>query len=151
MNSRLTKSKNDRIIEGVCGGLAEYFSIDPVLVRFIFVILIFVNWITILLYLILVIIMPKADNIDQSPKETIIENAQEFGERVKDAGEGLSSAIMKKSGEQHRSLWPGIFLVLLGAFYLLDNLHMIDWIDKHLLWPVIIIGIGVWLLIKRKA
>jgi phage shock protein C len=148
MNSRLTKSKNDRIIEGVCGGLAEYFSIDPVLVRFIFVILIFVNWITILLYLILVIIMPKADNIDQSPKETIIENAQEFGGRVKYAGEGLSSAIMKKSGEQHRSLWPSIFLVLLGAFFLLDNLHMIDWIDKHLLWPVIIIGIGVWLLIK---
>ena len=38
--------------------------------------------------------MPIADNIDQSPKETIIENAQEFRERVKDAGEGLSTAII---------------------------------------------------------
>jgi phage shock protein C len=91
MNPRLTKSKNDEIIEGVCGGLAEYFRIDPVLVRFIFIILIFFDGLGILLYLILVIIMPKADKVDQSPKETIIENVQEFGERMKDAGEGLSA------------------------------------------------------------
>jgi phage shock protein C len=150
MNPRLTKSKNDKIIEGVCGGLAEYFRIDPVLVRFIFIILIFFDGLGILLYLILVIIMPKADKLEQSPKETILENAQEFGERVKDAGEVFGAAIMKKSEERHRSLWPGIFLILLGVFFLLDNLHMIDWIDKHLLWPIIIILIGVWLLIKRR-
>lgn len=150
-NSRLTKSKNDKIIEGVCGGLAEYFRIDPVIVRFIFVILIFINWIGIILYLILVIIMPKADKIEQSSKETIIENVHEFGGRVKDVGEGLSSAIMKRSEEKHRSLWPGIFLIIIGVFFLLDNLDMIDWINKHLLWPIIIILIGVWLLIKRRA
>jgi len=150
MNPRLTKSKNDKIIEGVCGGLAEYFRIDPVLGRFVFFILIFIKGLGILMYLTLVLIMPKADKIEQSPKENIIENVHEIGEHVKDAGEGLSAAIMKKSEERHRSLWPGIFLILLGAFFLLDNLHMIDWIDKHLLWPAIIILIGVWLLINRR-
>jgi hypothetical protein len=43
----------------------------------------------------------------------------------------------------------GYFPDIIGVFFLLDNLHMIDWIDKHLLWPVVIILIGVWLLIKR--
>jgi hypothetical protein len=59
--------------------------------------LLFVNWFGILLYLIPVIMMPKADKAEQSPKETIIENVQEFGERVKDAGEGLSATLMKKT------------------------------------------------------
>ena len=33
MNKRLYKSRNDVMLDGVCGGIAEYFSIDPTLVR----------------------------------------------------------------------------------------------------------------------
>lgn len=35
MTKRLYRSKKDRMIAGVCGGLAEYFNIDPVIVRLI--------------------------------------------------------------------------------------------------------------------
>lgn len=34
---RLYRSRDDRMIAGVCGGIAEYFSIDPTLVRLLFV------------------------------------------------------------------------------------------------------------------
>lgn len=43
MEKRLYRSKIDRKIAGVCGGLAEYFKIDPVFVRVAFVALIFAN------------------------------------------------------------------------------------------------------------
>ena len=33
MNKRLYKSRNDKMLDGVCGGIAEYFDIDPTLVR----------------------------------------------------------------------------------------------------------------------
>lgn len=33
MNKRLYKSRENKMIDGVCGGIAEYFSIDPTLVR----------------------------------------------------------------------------------------------------------------------
>lgn len=36
MNKRLRKSRYDKKIAGVCGGLAEYFEIDPTLVRILF-------------------------------------------------------------------------------------------------------------------
>lgn len=36
---RLYRSESDRMIAGVCGGLAEYFNIDPVIVRLIFFLL----------------------------------------------------------------------------------------------------------------
>ncbi len=39
MTKRLYRSKKDRMIAGVCGGIAEYFAIDPVIVRLIAVLL----------------------------------------------------------------------------------------------------------------
>lgn len=151
MSTRLTKSKSDRVIEGVCGGIAEYFGIDPVIVRLIFVVLLFINGIGFFIYIILAIIMPKPEKLDQSPKETIRENAQEMGERVKEVGEGLGIAFSKNNVEKHshRTGWFGIILILLGIILLLDNLNLIRWFDKDLLWPIIIIFIGAWLLIKR--
>lgn len=151
MSTRITKSKTDKVIDGVCGGLAEYFGIDSVIVRLIFVVLIFFNGIGLFLYIILVIIMPKPDRIDQSPKETIQENVQEIGERVREAGEGLGAALSKKTEEKHsnRGRWLGILLIVLGIFFLLDNLHLIRWMDGDLIWPIIIILVGAWLLIKR--
>ncbi len=56
---KLYRSRNDRKIAGVCGGLGEYFGIDPTLVRLLFVLgLIFVGG-TILAYLILMIVIPE--------------------------------------------------------------------------------------------
>ena len=151
MTTRITKSKTDRVIDGVCGGLAEYYRIDPVIVRLIFVVLLFINGIGFFIYIILAIIMPKPEKLDQSPKETIRENVQEMGERVKEAGEGLGISFSKNTEEKHsyRAGWFGIILILLGIILLLEKLNLIKWFDKDLLWPVIIIFIGVWLLIKR--
>lgn len=83
MTTRITKSKTDRVIDGVCGGLADYFGIDSLLVRVAFVALMFINVIGLILYIVLLIIIPKAEKLDQPPKETIHENVQEMGERIK--------------------------------------------------------------------
>lgn len=56
---RLTLSSSDKKIAGVCGGIAEYFSIDPTLVRVIAVVLAFFGGGGILVYLAAWIIMPK--------------------------------------------------------------------------------------------
>ncbi|MFQ3683050.1 PspC domain-containing protein [Roseiflexus sp.] len=60
MKSRLVRSRRDAVIAGVCGGLGEYFQIDPVIVRLIFVLVTLTSGIGFLLYPILWIIMPKA-------------------------------------------------------------------------------------------
>lgn len=59
MRTRLTKSRTDKMIAGVCGGIAEHFGWDPTIVRIAFVIGAFVFFgSTILLYFILALIMP---------------------------------------------------------------------------------------------
>ncbi len=151
MTTRITKSKTDRVIDGVCGGLAEYFGIDSLLVRLAFVALMFINGIGVILYIVLAIIMPTAEKLEQSPKETIQENVQEIGERIKEAGEELGNTFSKKIEEKHSNSagWFGILLILIGVIFLLKNLDLIRWFDSDLLWPLIIIFIGAWLLIKR--
>ncbi|MGM9797760.1 MAG: PspC domain-containing protein [Parabacteroides sp.] len=56
---KLSRS-NNKMIGGVCAGIAEYLGLDPTIVRIVWVLLLFFAGFGILLYLILWIIMPKA-------------------------------------------------------------------------------------------
>lgn len=55
---QLTRSETDRRLAGVCGGIAEYFGIDPILVRIGFVVAGLMGW-GVLLYVVLWIVLPK--------------------------------------------------------------------------------------------
>ena len=58
MQKRLQRSRTEKMIGGVCGGFAEYFNVDPTLVRAIWVAMTLIVGIGFLLYLILWLVMP---------------------------------------------------------------------------------------------
>jgi phage shock protein C len=58
MDKRLQRSRTEKMIGGVCGGLAEYFDIDPTIVRILWVIITALGGTGILLYIVLWVIMP---------------------------------------------------------------------------------------------
>ncbi|MFY1110886.1 MAG: PspC domain-containing protein [Methanosarcinaceae archaeon] len=64
MKRTLTKSKSNKMIFGVCGGIGEYFGIDPTLIRLAFVLLAFLNGIGIVIYIILAVIMPSESGVE---------------------------------------------------------------------------------------
>lgn len=55
---RVYRSKKNKMLAGVCGGIAEYFGIDPVLVRLLFVLLLFMGFVGIIVYLVAWLLMP---------------------------------------------------------------------------------------------
>jgi phage shock protein PspC (stress-responsive transcriptional regulator) len=57
---RLYRSTSDRMVAGVCGGLAAYLDLDPTLVRILWVIVVLFGGFGVLLYLIMWIIVPEA-------------------------------------------------------------------------------------------
>ena len=61
MEKRFTRSRRDKKIAGVCGGLAQYFDIDATLVRVVFVLLALFSGGGLLLYVILWLVMPQSD------------------------------------------------------------------------------------------
>ena len=69
---RLTRSTGNRMLGGVCGGLAEYFNIDPTLVRLAFVVLSLFGGPGVLLYIILWIVMPEAGAGDKRKNDHLV-------------------------------------------------------------------------------
>lgn len=68
---RLVRSNDNRMLFGVCGGIAEYLNVDPVIVRLVTVLLTLWNGVGLLLYLVMALIMrpepevaPKANAFD---------------------------------------------------------------------------------------
>jgi phage shock protein C len=49
---------------------------------------------------------------------------------------------------RHEFFWP-VVLIVLGAYFLLRNLNLLDWLDGDIVWPVILIALGLWLILRR--
>ena len=99
MQSRLMRSRTEVIIAGVCGGLAEYFGLDPVIVRLIFVLVTLTTGIGFIVYPVLWLVMPKAGaRVPATPLFTQDADAwrqrvNEFGQEVAQAGQQLSQEV----------------------------------------------------------
>ena len=60
MEKRLTRDVNNKKIAGVCAGIANYFDLDPTLIRVIWILLVYVAGTGVLAYLIAWAVMPEA-------------------------------------------------------------------------------------------
>jgi phage shock protein PspC (stress-responsive transcriptional regulator) len=58
----LARSREDKMIGGVCGGIARYFGIDSTLVRVITAVLILAGGLSLFVYILVWLIMPSADD-----------------------------------------------------------------------------------------
>lgn len=134
--ARLTRSDTDRMIAGVCGGLAHYLNVDPVLVRLAFILLFFASGIGFPLYLILWIIMPGESSVDEVEGDVIQKNISEVGETVYSGVNRLG-----------RPGTIGVMLILLGAYFLISQF---GWLEGAVFWPLLIVGFGVYLLLRRR-
>jgi len=85
MARRLQKSKN-RLLLGVAGGIADYFNVDPVIVRVIFIVLAFASGAGILLYVLLALLMPKGDAPPAELLAVVKENLRAAPREAREAG-----------------------------------------------------------------
>lgn len=78
-NKTLYRTLNNRMLGGVCGGIAEYFTIDPSIIRIAFVLVtLFAGFVPgILLYVVLWIILPEKSTLSKSSKKELPEKKEE--------------------------------------------------------------------------
>jgi phage shock protein C len=158
MEKRLYRSRSDRMITGVCGGLAEYFDIDPTIVRLIAVLLVFLNGVGILAYLIMAIIVPVEGSKRAAPKGAIRENVDEIKETATKIGHEIRSAFVADADKpeaenktRHRGRNViGIILIVIGILFLLGSFGLFRWLSWSTLWPLILVAIGVLIIIGAR-
>lgn len=94
---RLYRSQKDVMIAGVCSGLAEYFDIDPTLVRLLFVLVVIAGGAGVLAYIILWIVVPTESSIDKDSDDVIKENTEEMKEKVTKTARGIKTSVKSDS------------------------------------------------------
>ena len=159
MGRRLYRSKSDRMISGVCGGLATYFDMDPTVVRVIAVLLLlFTSGAALIAYIIMAIVIPVEGSKSAEPKDTVKENVDEMKESATELGRELQSTFAGDKDEtqdetkirQRRRNLFGIILIIIGVLFLLGSFDLFWWFQWGYLWPVIIIIIGALIIFSTR-
>lgn len=123
----------------MCGGLAEYFDVDPVIIRIIFVLMVFFGGSGILLYLAAIIIIPR--------------KPYTMADFEKPLGDQTYKAPTAGSGARN---WFGYFFVGLGVLILMGNLGVFDVFDHfdnifEFVFPVLLILLGMGIIYYRQT
>ncbi len=128
----LYRAGDNRIIAGVCGGIAEYFSVDPGIIRLIWVLFAVAGGAGIWAYIVAWIIIPenpgdKLSDLNMQEKGTLAEKEKKF--------------IVENFRIYGKSALFGFILLLLGVIFLANNFFPELRLDKY--WPLILIGLGI--------
>lgn len=131
MEKKFQRDMQNKVIGGVCSGLANYFSVDVAIVRVIFALALLCFSTGFWLYLILWIVMPAST----------MGSTQEYVE-VNDEGQPIQEK------PRNNSMTAGLVLIVAGGCFLLANL--VPQFNWRMLWPIALIALGVYLIIPSK-
>ena len=97
---RLRRSRRNKMIFGVAGGLAERFNIDPAIVRILFILLAFANGIGVLLYLLLAFFIPREEAEPTQPLQTFGENVKTMPKETEEAARRILDILRGAPGDR---------------------------------------------------
>ncbi|MCE6990338.1 PspC domain-containing protein [Dyadobacter sp. CY323] len=146
MEKKLHRIPDQAVFGGVASGIAQYLQIDVVIVRVLFVVMLFLpippsfGW-TGILYIILWAVLPTgpAGDIYTTPTDPLAKPTGPF------SGEPFFD---KKRSDQTVMILGGV-LVVFGAIMLLDDLPI--WYEfKKYFWPIVFIAIGAFLILRQR-
>lgn len=133
---RLTRNREQGMLAGVCAGLGDYFVLDPVIVRLVFVLVFFTSMLTLPLYLLLWLVMPRRP----APPAVTPPHALQHA---------APTPLAPHQHYQHRRNWRTLGYVLLGTGSLILLQQLAGW-SLTVLLPLLMVGTGVVLLVRRR-
>ncbi len=139
---KLYRSRSNRMIAGVCGGLGAYLKIDPIFIRLLFILLLFGSRFGFILYVLLWILVPEEG------RETDYQG-QSFGDRVRSMGNDIQQAAA--SPHPQAGLIIGLGLIIIGGILFIEQLDLqwLSWWDVDIFWPLVLIVGGMALLLRQ--
>ena len=131
MSKKLKRSSRDKVFAGVCGGVGEYFNIDPVIIRIVWVLLSFMpGGPGFLAYLICALVIPEDDGVIYQ-------------------SEDKTSSI----NTSNTTAFIGIALIVLGGFMLAKIIwpqFAFRFMNIFKYWPLLLIVLGIYILYNQR-
>ncbi len=151
MRPRLERSTTNKVVAGVCGGIAEYLQVDPTLVRVLFVIgSVLSGGLGVLGYIALVLFMPLPGQPAPFVKPSVSTPPTDSGAAAGDDRPAVAPPASDdpEATERRRAAF-GFFLIALGAIFLFSNAGVFRVVRWDLVWPLVFIAAGGLLLAQR--
>ncbi|HEV8669213.1 MAG TPA: PspC domain-containing protein [Candidatus Limnocylindria bacterium] len=153
MPARLERSTANKVVAGVCGGIAEYLQVDPTLVRVFFVVgTIVTGGLGLLGYIVLIVLMPlpgqPAPFVKQAGVSTSTVDAAASGDAMMTTTPVAPAPADPEAAERRRATF-GFVLIALGAIFLFSNAGVFRVVRWDLVWPLVFIAIGALLIAQR--
>jgi len=147
-SKKLYRSTTNYVLAGVCGGIAEYFNVDPIIIRLIFILFALANGSGIIIYIIMAIIIPK--NKGEFKDKNRKQNAKMFANDLKTGAKSMAHEI-KKSGlfKSDRDL-IALIIILFGLAAFFEQIFPNHMFKLEIFWPILIVLIGFYLLLKKN-
>ncbi|RYZ94728.1 MAG: PspC domain-containing protein [Sphingobacteriaceae bacterium] len=151
MEKKLYRDEQHKKVGGVCAGLADYFGIDVSIIRVIFLVTLVVHGTGAVIYVILWAVLPVKPVFFKDPfTDYRVPPQQPYGDATPpnftmpnsgQTGNPFEGVPQKKS--TNAGVAGGMILIVLGAVFLLNNFNLIPHISFHMLWPIILVVIGI--------
>ncbi len=143
---RLYRSRRERMLAGVSGGLAEYFHIDPVLVRLLFVVTTIVTGGGgLLAYIVLAIVVPE------EPRAMTDDVSGDLPRSAAEIPPVPPAWTDDRQAVRRRQRAAGFIVLAIGVIFLLANFNVFDWDTFWRFWPLLLVLGGVILLLRRSG
>jgi phage shock protein C len=137
MNEHLYRSRDDRMLAGVAGGLAEIWDADPSLIRIVWAMLVVLTGgLALLVYIIMAIVVPEQDALTPagSPERRDARRTARAARRAAGTEHGNSAGIV-----------IGALLILIGLAFSVRT--WLPALDFDYFWPLALVGLGVVVLV----
>jgi phage shock protein C len=137
--NRLRRSSGNKILGGFCGGLGEYFNIDPTIIRLVWIVAIFwLGFPAIIAYFLgLIVVSVTESKGGAAAEEAVISEPKEAMPKE------------KSTGSRSHLIW-GWLIIGVGVVVLLQSLGYFDRVKEYV-FPGALIVAGIWVLIKGFA
>ncbi|HEX9476622.1 MAG TPA: PspC domain-containing protein [Candidatus Dormibacteraeota bacterium] len=166
VNGQRFYRSGNRILGGVCAGLAERFHLDPLWVRLAFLLLVFFQGAGLFVYIVLWLVMPERlegggersgfGAMTSDLRRIWGELQRQLGsnpppaaapaEPAQPASGSVAPGPQKPAISQNQSLLLGVILVILGLGLLGSNIGIINW---SVVWPAALITLGIVILVRN--
>lgn len=150
---RLLRDSKNKMVAGVASGIANYFEVDPNIIRLLFIVLAVFGGSGILIYFLLWLLLPKDTSKTTEEKDVMRENVQQMKDAVREFAKEIKKETHgdthEKKEKSQKSL--GIVLVVIGLLFLLTNLGLLDMYVIKKLWPVLLIFLGILVVYQNES
>jgi phage shock protein PspC (stress-responsive transcriptional regulator) len=159
MEKKLYRSRDNKVISGVCGGIATYFDVDATFIRLLWAVTVLLGGTGIVAYILCIIIIPEQprrkvdDDVVMYDEDEVVVGPLGEESDESDESEETNSYVVEEKSTRSSGYAVGIAFIAVGLMFMARRIFWWFNIDFawELFWPAVLVLFGMYLIFKKRG